>query len=694
MDQPAPDVSGTQPAKKKMGMGIAIGAVAGIVVLVLCLGGGGLVAGLVFGLSGSPAKDVLSRIPADAMGVLLVRDLAGLHRAYGTDQMLESMSEEEREFFEKMLERETDLEPDLLTELLGNIKLDGVAGVSVALVDDDRTVGCFVIPVRDGDAVVRAIEDFADEQRVDLDTKDHDGHEYHVDEDDVVAFTASGGHLLLVIHDDFGAEDYMEDLLDGKLGSAWSEDWVTSVKSELGGDWHAMVLLNPDLPRLVRNELVREFDLEAMESELADRLDETEGLGATLYVGAGEWRIDAFMAVEDGADWLEGSSGATKDTLAKHVGGDAVAVVRSAMNAEQWLEQTLDVPDAGDEIQETMRALRREIGIDVEDDVVPFLGSPVTVAVFDSESGEIPYSFVGWIPLTKGHEMDDVLEDVEDALQEQRIDIDTDKEGDTTWYVVEEGEMEVAWAVVRGHFVVGAGRNRIRDLQDQLESSEGSFLDGISSSGAKKALGSGADSVGYVDIEAFVDQFADELQDDRDTVMAWPLLDSMSAAFGTAEIDGRIIRGSVSLVAAEPEGFADAIYEIGGGDGGFGNTPMVLQSKRAEGAINLDAIRTAEKAYHAEWDAYTTCRATPASVPGREAVPFDGAGLTSFHNLGWTSDGDVRCRYSVEAVDGRRNWQDRFVARAECDVDGDGVYAVFEATHRQRSTMVTDPGIF
>lgn len=693
MDQPTADVSQSAPAGKKKGLGIIIGAVIGIVVLVLCLGGGGLVAALVFGLSGSPAKAVLTRMPADAMGVFLVRDLAALHGAYGTDRMLERMSEEEREFFEEMLEHETDIEPSVFNAMLENVRLDGVGGVSLAEVDEEA-VALFVIPVRDGAAVVEAIEDFAHEERVELDHKDHGGLEISVSQHDDLAFTVDGGQLLVVVADSGGAEDYLEDVLDGKLGSAWSESWVTSVKSELGGDWHALLLVNPDLPRFIRNELVREFDLEAVESELGDRLDDMEGIGGTLLVGTDQWRVDVFVAVADGATWLESSTGATKDTLAKHVGGDAVAVMRSAVNAEQWLEQALDVPDAGGEVQDAMRTLRREIGIDVEDDVVPFLGSPVTVAVFDSESGEVPYSFVGWIPLTKGHEMEEVLEDVEDALEEQRVEIDTDKEGDTTWYVVEDDGMEVAWAVARDHFVVGFGRNRIRDLQKQLESSEGSFLDGVSNATAKKALGSGADSVGYVDIEAFVDQYADELREDGDTVMLWPLLDSMAAAVGTMEIDGRIARGSVSLVAAESNGFADAVFEMGGGDQGFGNTPMVLQSKRGQGAINLDGIRTAEKAYHAAFDMYVSCQATPSTVPGRTAVPFDGSGLTSFHNLGWTSDGDVRCRYSVEAVDGRRNWQDRFVARAECDVDGDGVYAVYEATHSQRPTLVTDPGVF
>jgi hypothetical protein len=47
---------------------------------------------------------------------------------------------------------------------------------------------------------------------------------------------------------------------------------------------------------------------------------------------------------------------------------------------------------------------------------------------------------------------------------------------------------------------------------------------------------------------------------------------------------------------------------------------MQLRAKRSEAPTNLDAIRTAEKAYHAEWDAFTSVGPCPLYVPGRTAV--------------------------------------------------------------------------
>jgi type II secretory pathway pseudopilin PulG len=117
---------------------------------------------------------------------------------------------------------------------------------------------------------------------------------------------------------------------------------------------------------------------------------------------------------------------------------------------------------------------------------------------------------------------------------------------------------------------------------------------------------------------------------------------------------------------------------------------MQLRAKRSEAPMNLDAIRTAEKAYHAEWDVYLPVAPTPAEVPGRDAVAFEGGGEADFWTLGWSPGVPVRCRYSVvDVFNGEGYGGDSFTAVAECDLDGDGVYCVYEATQDNRSTMIT-----
>lgn len=679
--------------KKKKGLGIVIGAGIGIVVLVLCLGGGGLVAKLVFGGGGGGAKPVLQRVPADAFGVILVSDLAGLHETYGLDTLLAEMDSEEREYFDEMFADGLEIEKSLMDDLLEVVDFASVGGISMAVVDDDAMVFA-VIPVTDGEAAWDVLEDFADDNLREPDRQSHGDFDILVANRDEVAWAVDGKQVLLVASEARQAQDYLEDILDGKLGDAWSESWVTSIKSELGGPWHAMLLVNPDLPREIREELAEELDIRGAESWIGDIFDEIEGLGATLEVERGQWTAHGFMAVAKGTTWLEDATGDTKDQLAKHVGGDAVAVFRAAIDAEEWLEQTLDIPEGGDEMQQTLRTLKREMDVDFEDDVVPYLGSPVTVAVFDSESGRQPFSFVGWVPLNKGHEMEEVLEDIEDAAKDQGASMDTDKEGDITWYVVEDGGEEFAWAVVRKHLVFASGHSRIRDLQNELESPEGSFLDEVSNGAAKKVLTGSATTVAYVDLESLIDEFADDLESDRDTRDIWPLLEKMTAVFGELQVDGTMARASVTLVADDGDGFAEAIRGmLAGEEGGISQTR--LRAMRSEAPTNLDAIRTAEKAYHAEWDAFTNCRATPANIPGKDAEPFRGPGLTNFQNLGWTADGNIRCRYSVtRARAGRSISDDSFEARAECDLDEDGVYSVYYATQSFKPKMLTPNNVY
>jgi hypothetical protein len=121
---------------------------------------------------------------------------------------------------------------------------------------------------------------------------------------------------------------------------------------------------------------------------------------------------------------------------------------------------------------------------------------------------------------------------------------------------------------------------------------------------------------------------------------------------------------------------------------------MQLRAKRSEAPTNLDAIRTAEKAYHAEWDEYLSVPACPASEPGREPVEFAGACTDEWNQLGWLPYTTVRCRYEVVAFNSGDWATSDFEATAECDIDGDGVYALYRASNSERSTMVTGNNVY
>lgn len=121
---------------------------------------------------------------------------------------------------------------------------------------------------------------------------------------------------------------------------------------------------------------------------------------------------------------------------------------------------------------------------------------------------------------------------------------------------------------------------------------------------------------------------------------------------------------------------------------------MQLRAKRSEAPTNLDAIRVAEKAYHAEWDEYLSVPLCPAMEPGREPMAFEGSCRDDWAELGWWPDGLTRCRYQVVAFNSDDWASSDFEATAECDIDGDGNYALYRASKDERSMMVTDNFVY
>ncbi len=125
----------------------------------------------------------------------------------------------------------------------------------------------------------------------------------------------------------------------------------------------------------------------------------------------------------------------------------------------------------------------------------------------------------------------------------------------------------------------------------------------------------------------------------------------------------------------------------------WGDKPAgAIESMRAEGPTNLNGIRTAEKAYHAEWDTFTSVGWTPARLGGTKQVDF--APTRGWSSLGWMADGKVRCRYKVDSVAGPSSSTDSFDAWAECDVDGDGVNSVYHANRASKSRMMTPNSVY
>ena len=123
---------------------------------------------------------------------------------------------------------------------------------------------------------------------------------------------------------------------------------------------------------------------------------------------------------------------------------------------------------------------------------------------------------------------------------------------------------------------------------------------------------------------------------------------------------------------------------------------MQLRAKRAELPSNLDGIRTAEKAYQAEWDTFTEAAATPAATPnGRSQTNFAAGGFVSFDLLGWVADGKVRGAYTVGGVTGGGSFSsDDFTATAQADVDGNAANSEYICNRAEKAQMISANNVY
>lgn len=112
-------------------------------------------------------------------------------------------------------------------------------------------------------------------------------------------------------------------------------------------------------------------------------------------------------------------------------------------------------------------------------------------------------------------------------------------------------------------------------------------------------------------------------------------------------------------------------------------------SRRAEVPLNVDAIRTAELEYQSAFSEFVSAEAAPRPphAVDAEAVPW--TPTAGFKKLSWAPEqATVRGSYSVQAD------RDGFTVNGACDIDGDGVRAVYSATREQEATMVSEPSVF
>ncbi len=110
---------------------------------------------------------------------------------------------------------------------------------------------------------------------------------------------------------------------------------------------------------------------------------------------------------------------------------------------------------------------------------------------------------------------------------------------------------------------------------------------------------------------------------------------------------------------------------------------MQYRAKRAEVPSNMDGIKTAMLAYESAYGHLVAESAPqPDGTPGKYSRRWRTG--SQFDAIGWYPDGEVRGSYSITTAT-----PGDFLVRGVCDVDGDGVQAVFTATRAVNAVQTT-----
>lgn len=116
---------------------------------------------------------------------------------------------------------------------------------------------------------------------------------------------------------------------------------------------------------------------------------------------------------------------------------------------------------------------------------------------------------------------------------------------------------------------------------------------------------------------------------------------------------------------------------------------MQLKAKRGEVPNYVEGIRAAEVAYHGVHGTYLPVGSRDLALsdnPGKALRPWSGG--PDWDQLGWAPDGQVRGAYWVDATD------EEFVVTGFCDVDGDGIPAVYQASTSDPAWRSSDPTVY
>lgn len=528
---------------------------------------------------GSPSVDELvALMPEDSTAVVLVRGIPKLALDFRLQEIFQTLRETNEDFRRELEEAQEELGFDPTDrQALKEHGLDLLAplGASVEASGDPQAPeirAAFFVPTSDAEALDALIRRMAEQENQALQELDLDGTTVTASADGNVQYAFRDSYLVVSASDDQAqASAYLKKILDGQSGSVTAAGWYQDQSTLLDNEWKMLALANL--------EILGSFDdlIEATQQgnpftgQILQQIEDLASLGVAFDLDPDHFEMQYRVTAVDNPTYpFDAAMGPAEDQLVEEIPGKALGGFRVAVDAQKALDQIeQQSPDVQEMLQQVYQA-SQGMGIDLENGVIPALGSPVSLAVLE-DAGQVPVGGALWLPLKPGHDMGAVLASLQGMISGMGMPVEEDVAGEVTWYTLSTPMAGVRWGIAQEHLVVATGQQTSPAVAEAMANGGDSFLNNIESSAVVDGLTSQGDAFLFVDIPAIV-AVVKKVAEGNIPAEARPFLDNLGVMWARTDYEPAVATSEVQLRAAQPGGFADLLEAavLEGADGADG----------------------------------------------------------------------------------------------------------------------------
>lgn len=516
---------------------------------------------------GSPSVDELvALMPEDSQAVVLVRGIPKLALDFNLQEIFTTLREQDPEFRREMEEAQETLGFDPMDrDAVGEHGLDLLAPLGISFetagsADSPELRAAFFVPTSDSDALDALIRRMAEKEGETLQDLDLDGTAVTGSSDGTVQYAFRDNYLVVGVSDaQAGTSSYLKKVLAGESGSVSSASWYQAQSELLDGDWKMLALANLDVLSSFEDMIEATQQGNPFAGQFMQQLEDLASLGLAMDLDPDQVSFDyRVTAVENPTYPFDATMGETEDELVDRIPGKAFGAFRIAVDAQKTVDmleqQSPDVNEMMQQVYQTSQGM----GIDLENDVIPALGSPISLAFFE-DMGQVPVGAALWLPLKPDHDMQATLASLQGLLGGMGMPIAEDASGDVTWYTINAGPATGRWGIARDHLVLAFGQKTSPDVAAAMADGGDSFLDRIERSEVVDGLTSDGEAFVFFDIPAIVAAVEKVAGPDNIPAEARPFLDNMGVVYGKSEYEPTVGISEFRIFAAQPGGFAEML---------------------------------------------------------------------------------------------------------------------------------------